>query len=161
MNCTIFEMWDMHVQTTWTPNSKDELAFQKVHIQEASSREEERSAPWWSHLVLQHLLPGSCLCNRSRSNMYSFGLALQSNLDKVLSCNLFFSGFYAFDLITICPARTTALVPTKAKLSIVINVHVFCQGPALTLASRVVCGLEFTERPVICRTCVRVYPSCV
>ena len=48
--------------------------------------------------------------------MYSFGLALQSNLDKVLSCNLFFSGFYAFDLITICPARTTALVPTKAKL---------------------------------------------
>ena len=50
--------------------------------------------------------------------MYSFGLALQSNLDKVLSFNLFFLGFYAFDLITICPARTTALVPTKAKLSI-------------------------------------------
>ena len=55
--------------------------------------------------------------------MYSFGLALQSNLDKVLSCNLFFSGFYAFDLITICPARTTALVPTKAKLSIVLEHH--------------------------------------
>ena len=55
--------------------------------------------------------------------MYSFGLALQSNLDKVLSCNLFFSGFYAFDLITICPARTTALAPTKAKLSIVLEHH--------------------------------------